>query len=283
LAPDLFARVRSLVAAGRWHITGGQFIQPDANGPTAAGWHRQILHGQRYFGEKFGVHPAVAYNVDTFGHPATVPDILAPLGYRGYAFQRPQHGQMDLPAQTFRWRGPKGGELIGMHITPAYLSHVSDLTSQIKIAANAADPALGHAICFYGVGNHGGAPTKANIEFILSHLHAFDGLELRFSTPEAFVDAVSPQRDRLPVVTQEIGDTWIYGVPSDPKKVARYREVARLRKEWIQQKQFSVGDSTDRKLLEWLAQLGNTAGMEIWLADSEAARILAGRLRNDHA
>jgi hypothetical protein len=36
-------------------------------------------------------------------------------------------------------------------------------------------------------------------------------------------------------------------------------------------------------LLEWLAQLGNAAGMEEWHADSAAARILAGRLRNDQA
>jgi hypothetical protein len=34
-------------------------------------------------------------------------------------------------------------------------------------------------------------------------------------------------------------------------------------------------------LLDWIARLGNAAGMEIWQADSEAARILAGRLRND--
>ena len=36
-------------------------------------------------------------------------------------------------------------------------------------------------------------------------------------------------------------------------------------------------------LLEWLAQLGNSAGMDEWAVDSRAARILAGRLRNDHA
>ena len=36
-------------------------------------------------------------------------------------------------------------------------------------------------------------------------------------------------------------------------------------------------------LLEWLAQLGNAVGMEEWAADSQAARILAGRLRNDQA
>lgn len=36
-------------------------------------------------------------------------------------------------------------------------------------------------------------------------------------------------------------------------------------------------------LLEWLAALGNAEGMNEWVADSEAARMLAGRLRNDHA
>jgi hypothetical protein len=42
-------------------------------------------------------------------------------------------------------------------------------------------------------------------------------------------NALAPFRDKLPVVTQEIGDTWIHGCASDPLKVARYREVARLR------------------------------------------------------
>lgn len=45
---------------------------------------------------------------------------------------------------------------------------------------------------------------------------------------------------------------------------------------WSQRERF-VG------LLEWLAALGNAEGMNEWIPDSEAARILAGRLRNDHA
>jgi adenine-specific DNA methylase len=36
-------------------------------------------------------------------------------------------------------------------------------------------------------------------------------------------------------------------------------------------------------LLEWLAALGNSEGMNEWATDAEGARILAGRLRNDHA
>jgi len=86
--------------------------------------------------------------------------------------------------------------------------------------------------------------------------------DLRIQFPHAQVTAanlseiavaVEPYRSRLPVVTQEIGDTWIYGVPSDPVKVARYREVARLRKEWLAQGKFRSGDSIDRALLRRLA------------------------------
>ena len=50
-----------------------------------------------------------------------------------------------------------------------------------------------------------------------------------------------------------MGDTWIYGLPSDPVKVARYREVARLRREWIKGGHFHIGDATDRALLSKLA------------------------------
>jgi len=65
-------------------------------------------------------------------------------------------------------------------------------------------------------------------------------------------NAVEPYRGHLPVVDQEIGDTWIYGVSSDPLKLAGYREVARLRQSWIAQGKFNVGDATDVDLLRHL-------------------------------
>ena len=85
--------------------------------------------------------------------------------------------------------------------------------------------------------------------------------ELRKQFPNAKVSAanfseialaVEPYKNNLPVVTQEIGDTWIYGVASDPIKVARYREVMRLRKAWVEQGKFQSGDSTDVRLLQHL-------------------------------
>ena len=222
----LFARVRQLVAQGQWHITGGQYIQPDGNLLTRMGWDRQFLHGRRYFQDRFGVRPVVAYNVDTFGHPATLPDILAAHAYGGYVFHRPGTHQVPLPAQTFRWRGSAGGEVIGFRITPAYVTRSDDLYGQIMLAVEATDERLGHTMCFYGVGNHGGGPTKANIEYILAHQHAFPDIELRFSTPQAFFDAIAPLREQLPVVTAELQHTFpgCYSVMHEVKQRQRRGE-----------------------------------------------------------
>ena len=62
-------------------------------------------------------------------------------------------------------------------------------------------------------------------------------------------NAIQPYRNHLPIETREIGDTWIYGVASDPLKVARYRELCRLRESWISANKFQVGDETDLRLL----------------------------------
>jgi hypothetical protein len=81
-------------------------------------------------------------------------------------------------------------------------------------------------------------------------------------------NAIEPHRQNLPVVKEEIGDTWIYGVPSDPLKIARYREVARLRQAWLKRKEFQAGDATDLAMLRHvLLEVEHTWGTDTktWL------------------
>jgi alpha-mannosidase len=228
LDPGLFAAARELVAAGRWSVAGGQWVQPDANLPTAAGWRKQIQLGQRYFQDRFGVSPRVGYNVDTFGHPATLPDLLAELGYHGYVFHRPNQRQVPLPAQTFRWRGSGGAEIIGFRIEPTYVTRADELQGQIDLSVRATDPALGHTMMFYGLGNHGGGPTKASIEWLLEHRDAVAGVELRFSTVDDFYAEVLPQHERLPVVDCELQRTFpgCYSVMHEVKQLQHRGERA---------------------------------------------------------
>ena len=77
--PALFERIKKLVEAGKWHIIGGWFLQPDCNIPAGETIIRQIMEGQRYFKKHFGVSPKVAINFDTFGHSRGLVQILRQL------------------------------------------------------------------------------------------------------------------------------------------------------------------------------------------------------------
>ena len=109
------------------------------------------------------------------------------------------------------------------------------------------------AIAMIVRGDNSGPHTPAEIESIYAELkQRFPNAEIVATGLGEIAEAIEPHRADLPVVTQEIGDTWIYGVPSDPIKVARYREISRLRNRWIRRGEFQCGDKTD---LAFLADL----------------------------
>ena len=53
------------------------------------------------------------------------------------------------------------------------------------------------------------------------------------SSFDAYIDALTPLKDKLPVIDSEIGDTWIQGIASDPRKMAEYRAVRRVMKQCL--------------------------------------------------
>src|SRR5215510_4091861 len=99
--PPLFERIRELVRQGRWNITGGWYLQPDVNLPGGETLVRVILEGRRYFQEKFGVCPPVAYNFDSFGHPGSLPQLLKQSGFDMYIHCRPDATLLELPGLVY--------------------------------------------------------------------------------------------------------------------------------------------------------------------------------------
>ncbi|MFK7851894.1 MAG: glycoside hydrolase family 38 C-terminal domain-containing protein [Akkermansiaceae bacterium] len=269
--PVLFREASALIEAGRWSIAGGQWTQPDANLPTAAGWRKQFALGQRYFEDRFGIRPTVAYNVDTFGHPATLPDLLRESGYRGYVFHRPNESQVALPAQTFRWRGSAGSEVTGFRIAAAYVTRANELHGQLDLNIRAMAPGFGHTMMFYGLGNHGGGPTKATIEWLLEHRDQFEGVELRFSTVDDFFDATEQLTEKMPVVDFELQKTFpgCYSVVQDMKAL-QHRGERMLEQAEEMVRVFGSGGEGDEKAIERID--------EAWkdLAFTEFHDILAG-------
>ena len=190
LDPPLFARIRAFVAAGRWVIVNGWWIQPDCNLPSGEAMIRQALYGKRYFAERFGVTVTVGYNVDSFGHAATLPMLLRHTGSDSYVFMRPQEHEMTLPGALFDWIAADGSRVRAFHIQVAYLTAPRSMPLEEKIERHLAmSAAAGHPfMCFYGVGNHGGGPTREALATIDARRKAGDTVE--YGDPVRFFDAV---------------------------------------------------------------------------------------------
>ncbi len=202
--PAMFAEIKERIREGRWQIVGGWWIQPDCNLPGGESFVRQALLGQRYFQEKFGVTATVGYNVDSFGHHAMLPQLLRKSGMSSYVFMRPQPNEKGLPGRVFWWEADDGSRVLAYRIPYEYCSIGKDLEPHVRRCAAEIKAPFTHGMCFYGVGNHGGGPTKENLESI--QRMNFEGSlpRLVFSTPERFFQNVAASALPIPVVHDDL-------------------------------------------------------------------------------
>jgi hypothetical protein len=161
----------------------------------------------------------------------------------------------DVPP-VFRWKDPGGNALTLLYHPHSYGDVVKIPGSDLAIDVEVRD-------------DNSGPHSIEEIRGIYSGLRKrFPNAQVTASNLTGIANAVEPYRERLPVVTQEIGDTWIYGAGSDPLKVARYREVARLRSEWIGSGKLQEGGDADRAFLSsFLLEVEHTWGTDTktWL------------------
>jgi len=201
--PPLFERIRGRIADGRWQVIGGWWLEPDCNIPSGESFVRQALYGQRWLHDRFGVLATTGANLDSFGHNAVLPQILAKSGCDSYVFLRPGPHERSLPAPLFRWRAADGSSVAAYRIPHEYCSPGGDLGNQIDKALAQLPAGEPELMVFYGVGNHGGGPTRANLDSI-RRLDATGTLpRLCCSSVRAFFDATAAG-DGLPEVSGDL-------------------------------------------------------------------------------
>jgi alpha-mannosidase len=202
--PEMFEEIRRRVREGRWEIVGGWWIQPDCNIPSGESFVRQALYAQRYFLEKFGVTARVGYNVDSFGHHGNLPQLLKKSGLDYYVFMRPSPHEKGLPGRLFWWESNDGSRVLTYRIPFEYGTWGKDLEKHVRRCAGELREQVNELMCFYGVGNHGGGPTRENIDSIARLSKRSDMPELRFSSPNRYFEAVSAKGWQLPVVHEDL-------------------------------------------------------------------------------
>lgn len=187
-APDLFDKIRELVKKGKWHITGGWYLQPDCNIPSGESIIRQIRVGQAYFKEKFGVIPKTVTNFDSFGHSRGLVQIFAKAGQDSYFHIRPYKSEMPLESEQYKWVGFDGSE-IKANRQAAYATHLGHAEEEItRHYSGQPQPVIS---VLWGVGNHGGGPSRKDLTDIANM--KIDGVDFIHSTPEDFFANIDPE------------------------------------------------------------------------------------------
>ncbi|MBN1934421.1 MAG: alpha-mannosidase, partial [Anaerolineae bacterium] len=162
--PQMFAQIQKRVQKGRWEITASQWVECDKNMSGGESLSRHLLYTRAYVQDKFGLGPEavqVDFEPDTFGHPATIPAILTRGGVKYY-----YHCRGSVGPHLYWWRGPDGSRVLAFNDVQWYMCAISpDIADALPEYAQAtgmkAMPVL------YGVGDHGGGPTRRDLRRII--------------------------------------------------------------------------------------------------------------------
>ncbi len=187
-APELFEEIKQLIKEGKWRIIGGWYLQPDCNMPCGESIIRQIQFGKKYFREKFGAGSTVAFNVDAFGHSVGNVQIMKKCGQDSCFIIR--RGDDEIPDSQLIWRGLDGSEIKLCAPEGSYNSPLGGAAEKIK---RLADGFIKPVDCvMWGVGNHGGGPSRKDLRDIKELIETGE-YEIVHSTGEDFFSDIEPE------------------------------------------------------------------------------------------
>ncbi len=169
--------------------------------------------------------------------PGQTRSLVGPLARAGVTLLdigvNPASSPPDVPA-LFRWRDPAGHEIVTLY-------HHSDYGGTVAV------PGGDLAVSVQVRSDNSGVHPLDEIKTIYADLaREFPGAQIKAATLNQVAAALEPYRTALPVVTAEIGDTWVHGCASDPVKISRYRELCRQRREWLADGTLKAGSAEDR-------------------------------------
>lgn len=199
-SPTLFEKLKTAVKEGKWHIIGGWYIQPDCNMPSGESIVRNIELGRRFFKKEFGEEPTTAINFDSFGHSKGLVQVLTKANYDSYVVCRPAKNDFPFPEQDFVWEGLDGSELLVHRSDENYNSvwgHVAEELMEFLPQKSEEEVTL----FLWGVGDHGGGPSRKDLQDLKELIEKDENYCIIHSTPEAYFEELRKTDTKMPRVT----------------------------------------------------------------------------------
>ena len=187
--PPLFQLVKKYVKSGRLELAGGMWTEGDMNLSSGEAITRSFLLGQRYFQSRFGKMARVGWLPDNFGHISQMPQILKQAGCDYFYFHRckPYKG-------SFWWAGSDFSKVLCY----ANDGYNGTITPKLKDELQNITPDKHRLLQITGVGDHGGGPTRANIDLVHQLDKTPDYPAVKFTTAGNFFSKISKEMEGRP-------------------------------------------------------------------------------------
>jgi len=164
--PDMNAEIKRRIEEGRWEVVGGMWVEPDLNLPDGESLVRQLLVGKRWYKQAYGVDVRIGWNPDSFGYTWQLPQIYKKSGVDYFVTQKMTWNDTNqLPFKLFWWESPDGSKVL------AYFPHdyANDNLNPVRLAedlktARTRSTGMTEMMDLYGIGDHGGGPTRAILD-----------------------------------------------------------------------------------------------------------------------
>jgi len=198
---SMLEEIKRRVKEGRWEVTASTWVETDKNMPNGESLARHILYTKKYLSKLLDIDPEqlrIDFEPDAFGHNVNVPEILNRGGVKFY-----YHCRGYDKHNIYRWKSPSGSSIIvyrepfwyNSHIEPSMVMYVPEFCKEHGIDT---------ALKVYGVGDHGGGPTRKDIEKIIDMAKWPVFPEIRFGTFAEYFSILEKIADNLPAVEDEL-------------------------------------------------------------------------------
>lgn len=197
-APAVFSTIKDRIKQGRWDTIGTTWVEGDTNMASGESIVRSILYGKRYMRKQFGVDSDVCWMPDTFGHAWTLPQILAKSGIKYYYFTRCNPGH-----PLFWWYAPDGSRVLAYSFGK-YDSRIERDGMRKDAEAFTSAAGVNDYMRVYGVGDHGGGPTREMLQNAKELQKDPDYPKLKFSKVSDYFKTVLNSRKDFPAWKSEL-------------------------------------------------------------------------------
>lgn len=206
--PEVYAKVKDAVAAGRFLPLGGMWVESDTVMPTGESLARQFLYGQRFFEREFGIRSKGVWLPDSFGYSPALPQLMKRAGFEWFFTQKISWNQRNVfPHHTFNWEGIDGSRMF-THFPPmdTYNSRLSGEEVAKASRQFKENRVATRSIAPVGWGDGGGGTTREMVG-IQQRLRDLEGsATVEWMHPDRFFELA---KEELPRPAVWVGELYL--------------------------------------------------------------------------